>query len=158
MFLAGADIILGTHPHVIQPFEHLIMEDVSGRLKDKFIIYSQGNFVSGQRTYPRAIGMHITFKFTKFDVEEPYVSEVSVMPTYVESTYKNGQRFMRILDTYKGHEMFLEGSLDISSNLANELKQHETNFLSHIVSRIDFQPYLNEEESYVIYEKKGLGE
>lgn len=158
MFLAGADIILGTHPHVIQPFEHHVMEDASGNMKDKFIIYSQGNFVSGQRTYPRAIGMHITFKFTKFDMDEAYVSEVSVMPTYVESTYKNGQRFMRILDTYRAHEMFLNDELDIPSSLANELKKLEGDFLSHIVSRMDFEPYLNEEKSYVIYEKNGLGE
>jgi poly-gamma-glutamate synthesis protein (capsule biosynthesis protein) len=158
MFYAGADIVLGTHPHVIQPFEHQVIEDASGILKDKFIIYSQGNFVSGQRTYPRAIGMHITFKFTKFDIETPFVSEVSVMPTFVESTYKNGQRFMRILDTNKGYEMYLKDELDISNELANQLKEYEKDFLKHIVSRTNFEPYLNEEKAYVIYEKKGSGE
>lgn len=36
----GADLVIGTHPHVIQPIE---------RYKDKYIFYSLGNFVFDQR-------------------------------------------------------------------------------------------------------------
>lgn len=41
---AGADIIMGHHPHVLQPFEILNKEG-----SDKLILYSTGNFISGQR-------------------------------------------------------------------------------------------------------------
>ncbi|MBQ4076568.1 MAG: CapA family protein [Mailhella sp.] len=44
-FEAGADIIVGTHPHVLQPIEF--------RKDGKLIFWSLGNFVSGQRTLPR---------------------------------------------------------------------------------------------------------
>lgn len=44
MFDWGADIILGSHPHVIQQSETLIIND-----ETKFIIYSMGNFISNQR-------------------------------------------------------------------------------------------------------------
>ncbi len=39
---AGADIVWGHHPHVLQPWEHR---------NDGVIIYSAGNFVSGQRRH-----------------------------------------------------------------------------------------------------------
>lgn len=44
MFNWGADIILGSHPHVIQKGE---VVNVNGR--DRYVIYSMGNFISNQR-------------------------------------------------------------------------------------------------------------
>lgn len=44
LFKEGVDIILGSHPHVIQPSKKLKYDG-----KDKFIIYSMGNFISNQR-------------------------------------------------------------------------------------------------------------
>ena len=48
----GADVILGTHPHVLQPVELLSAKD--GRQVP--VIYSLGNFVSGQVQSPNLIG------------------------------------------------------------------------------------------------------
>jgi len=44
LFAEGADIILGSHPHVIQPAKTI---DYEG--KTKFVAYSMGNFISNQR-------------------------------------------------------------------------------------------------------------
>lgn len=54
----GADIIIGTHPHVIQPVEYITAAD--GR--KVLVIYSLGNFISAQDRGPRMLGgmMHIT--------------------------------------------------------------------------------------------------
>lgn len=153
LFYAGADIILGTHPHVLQPFEHQKMIDVSGEVKDKFIIYSQGNFLSGQRTYPRAIGMYINFDVVKVGIDPPYVNEVSVMPTYVESSYKNGQRYMRVFDVHEAQMKYLDNEWDISQNLNEQLKDYEATFVEHLFSRVEMTPYLNESNEYVIYKK-----
>jgi poly-gamma-glutamate synthesis protein (capsule biosynthesis protein) len=154
MFYAGADIVLGTHPHVIQPFEHKKMVDVSGEEKDKYIIYSQGNFISGQRTYPRAIGMYINFDFKKTGIEEAVVNMVSVMPTYVEAEYRNGQRFMRILDVHQAQVDNLNKTLDINDYLLNDLKNYEEMFVAHIASKVDMTPYLNDMNEYVIYKRE----
>jgi poly-gamma-glutamate capsule biosynthesis protein CapA/YwtB (metallophosphatase superfamily) len=54
-FMEGADIVLGGHPHVIQPFEKKRMIDKYGDEKERFVIYSLGNFVSSQR-YPHTNG------------------------------------------------------------------------------------------------------
>ncbi|MCH4889438.1 CapA family protein [Acidaminobacter sp. JC074] len=152
LFYAGADIILGTHPHVLQPFDHKRMIDESGLEKDKFIIYSQGNFVSGQRTYPKQIGMYIDFEFTRKGSNKPYVSQIAVMPTFVEANYKNSQRFMRVLDTNKACREFESGDLDISQALYNELLIHEKTFVDHLASKVNFKPYLNDKKAYVLYD------
>ena len=46
LFDAGADIIIGSHPHVLQPM-HYSAEN--NKTKEKLIYYSLGNFVSDQR-------------------------------------------------------------------------------------------------------------
>ncbi len=45
----GVDIILGSHPHVLQPMKVLEVETSEGELKEGFVIFSQGNFFSNQR-------------------------------------------------------------------------------------------------------------
>ncbi len=46
---AGATAVIGSHPHVLQPWERYVTAD--GR--EGFVIYSLGNFVSGQSHLPR---------------------------------------------------------------------------------------------------------
>ncbi len=52
MVAAGATAVIGTHPHVVQPWEFPKRPDGSQSL----IIYSTGNFVSGQVRLPRRTG------------------------------------------------------------------------------------------------------
>ncbi|MFR3483629.1 MAG: CapA family protein [Clostridia bacterium] len=48
LFEAGADIILGSHPHVLQPFEVREIPNGDGTTRQGFVIYSLGNFISSQ--------------------------------------------------------------------------------------------------------------
>ncbi len=48
LFENGADIILGSHPHVLQPMEETTITLPNGEEENKFVIYSLGNFMSGQ--------------------------------------------------------------------------------------------------------------
>ena len=43
MFQWGADVILGSHPHVVEPSE---IHEVNGELK--YVVYSMGNYLSNQ--------------------------------------------------------------------------------------------------------------
>ncbi len=59
---AGVDIILGSHPHVIQPAQRMEYDG-----KTKYVIYSMGNFISNQRIetlVPYGIGEE-TSKYTE---------------------------------------------------------------------------------------------
>ena len=49
---AGADIIIGSHPHQIQPIETRLVDDDGdgpGEPREVFIAWSLGNFISSQR-------------------------------------------------------------------------------------------------------------
>ena len=54
LIAAGAMAVIGHHPHVVQPWEV-----VPGPMGNGLIAYSLGNFISSQRSLPRATGMLI---------------------------------------------------------------------------------------------------
>ena len=58
----GADIILGGHPHFLQPYELRNIKDRFGEKKPRLVIYSLGNFLSNQRKRYADGGM--VFRFT----------------------------------------------------------------------------------------------
>lgn len=49
LFDNGADIILGGHPHVLQPMKLYIKTEANGEQTQGFICYSLGNFISAQK-------------------------------------------------------------------------------------------------------------
>lgn len=51
----GADLILGCHPHVIQPMEYITTERDDGNTHRTFLVYSMGNFISNQFHWPGVI-------------------------------------------------------------------------------------------------------
>ena len=57
----GADLVIGTHPHTLQPVEYLT--DENGR--EVPVLYSLGNFVSAQDKVRRLIGGMANVTFTK---------------------------------------------------------------------------------------------
>lgn len=57
----GADVIIGTHPHVIQPVEYIVNND--GR--KTLVAYSLGNFISAQNRGPRMLGGMLNFEAVK---------------------------------------------------------------------------------------------
>ncbi len=44
----GADLVLGSHPHVLEPMETLTVTGWDGQQRQGFVIYSMGNFLSNQ--------------------------------------------------------------------------------------------------------------
>ena len=62
---AGADMIIGGHPHVVQTIETLSAKDSGGNTRSALVVYSMGNFLSDQRARYRDSG--IIFEFTLVD-------------------------------------------------------------------------------------------
>ncbi len=44
----GADLVLGGHPHVLQPYETITAQGWDGQEREGFVCYSLGNFISNQ--------------------------------------------------------------------------------------------------------------
>lgn len=102
---AGADIILGSHPHVIQSMEVLKIND-----KDKFVIYSMGNFISHQKGLERNSGIVLKLKLTKdFDSGKTILSEVSYTPTYSHFYEANGKLNFRVVPVEKTIKKIKDG-------------------------------------------------
>lgn len=81
---AGADVILGSHPHVIEPMDIRTVTDDSGNSRTVVILYSQGNFVSSQiyrDGIMKDIGMITDLTFTK-QGNNLKITQVAVAPTY----------------------------------------------------------------------------
>lgn len=77
---AGADIVVGSHPHTLQPIEHYEREDGS----ESVIAYSMSNFFSAQQSLNTRLGgiLEVTLNKSGNDTE---VGAVRFMPTYVDS-------------------------------------------------------------------------
>ena len=84
MFDAGADIILASHPHVLQPASFERREDENGVMRDCFIIYSLGNFISSQRDTPREAGLIMNLYFKKEFEQKAVLESVGFIPTWVK--------------------------------------------------------------------------
>ncbi len=79
---AGADLIIASHPHVIQPVEFFKTE--GGSLDTGLVAYSLGNFISNQRWRYSDAGVIITLHITKdFKKDSLYLSGVTYLPTWV---------------------------------------------------------------------------
>ncbi|MCJ7552484.1 MAG: CapA family protein [Ignavibacteriaceae bacterium] len=78
----GADIIIGSHPHVIQPTEYY--KTYGARLDTGFVIYSLGNFISNQRWRYSDTGLILNIELTKnYTTNSIFISDVNFIPTWV---------------------------------------------------------------------------
>jgi hypothetical protein len=81
---AGADIVLATHPHVLQPAEFITVTDEDGTERNCFAAYSMGNFISSQRAAPRDYGMIANLGFSKHGGGKATLDSVGLMPVWVK--------------------------------------------------------------------------
>ncbi len=78
----GVDVILGSHPHVVQPIGHFF-DFASWRVNDKYVVYSMGNFVSAQRWRYSDSGIIAYVHIEKKGIRA-YVTGISYLPVYVQ--------------------------------------------------------------------------
>jgi len=91
---AGADIILGGHPHVLQPFEFI---DVDGE-RECFVVYSLGNFVSGQKQRFTDSGAILELVIEKSILDNrPQIVKVDYTPIWVRRYVNLGRLRMEVV-------------------------------------------------------------
>lgn len=115
---AGADIIIGGHPHVVEPLEYIKSSD--GRTVP--VYYSLGNFISAQDEKPRMLGGMAYVTIDKTDDEVNIKTELLPVVTHNEGYRKPYTAYM--LKDYtdslaQSHRMHL--SLDYLTDLWNSI-------------------------------------
>ncbi|MDR1978955.1 MAG: CapA family protein [Synergistaceae bacterium] len=91
----GANLVIGTHPHVLQPVEVAAGTDSSRGYG--LTAYSLGNFISYQRTLPRERGVILAVDVEKTSGDRARISRVSVAPTRVSATRPKGRHSIQVV-------------------------------------------------------------
>ena len=110
LFRNGVDIIVGSHPHVLQKMEYIQAKDSEN---EHFIAYSLGNFVSNQRTRKRDGGamLKLTLHKNKGDVK---ISNSGYYLTWVSRPVIDGKTMYEIVpcSEFESHDFY---DLDIDA-------------------------------------------
>ena len=107
----GVNIVLGSHPHVVQKSEVIRLDG-----KDNIIVYSMGNFLSNQREITMGNpytedGVMIKINIEKdLDLGETIIKEIEYIPTWVHRYGGGGKYNYEILPS----EDALMGNLEIT--------------------------------------------
>jgi len=88
-------LLVGTHPHVLQPLEVRIDKNDNNNVKA--VAWSLGNFVSFQRTLPRERSYILSAEFVKDDYGNTRLVKLGAAPLYVVAP---GQKRTEV--TYSG--------------------------------------------------------
>lgn len=81
----GADIVVGHHPHVIEPIEFI---------DDTLVIYSLGNFISAQIGLPKLVGMLVSVDIIKRDINDSIEIDIeNVQSELIYTSYSNFRNF-----------------------------------------------------------------
>ena len=102
LFTNGVDVILGSHPHVLQPMEKKTITLEDGSTKDCFVIYSLCNFMSGQTKTNTRNSVILNMSFTKSgEMEKTTINSVSYVPIYMYKRSSGGTQRYKVLDIEK---------------------------------------------------------
>ena len=134
LFQNGVDIILGTHPHVLEPMEKRTVTLDDGTTKDGFVIYSLGNFIADQNAEYTRDSIILNLDITKHTDGKISIDNYEYVPIYMYKDTSKDKQKMKLLDINKtiyNYENYIDPS--ISENFHNTLKEE----LSKIQSILD---------------------
>ena len=128
LFENGVDIILGNHPHVLQPMEKRSVTLADGTAEDCFVVYALGNFICDQNSENTRNSIILNLDITKNPDGKISIDKVDYVPIYM---YKNSNlniRKMKLLDIEKSISDYENGvDTSISSSTYNLLKDELEN-------------------------------
>jgi poly-gamma-glutamate synthesis protein (capsule biosynthesis protein) len=140
MLSMGVDVILGSHPHVIQDSKTLEYDG-----EKKFIAYSMGNFISNQRyetlahEYPNLNmyytedGVIVNLELEKdFETEEAYIKNIDFVPTWVNRIKVDGRYDYDILPIRN----YLENN-EVSEELKERMENSYTNTMNKMNTNLN---------------------
>jgi poly-gamma-glutamate capsule biosynthesis protein CapA/YwtB (metallophosphatase superfamily) len=141
----GVDVVIGSHPHVVQPIARLTVER-GGRQSAGYLAYSLGNFLSNQTWQYCDSGIVLYVDIVK-DGDGARVSGLRYLPVYVEKQPLAGQEQWRVVPVLPGVEPVTDVPLNAASrqrmaDVWDEMRAQVQNPASGIspCSAADFSP------------------
>lgn len=123
LFTNGVDVILGNHPHVLEPMEKRTITLEDGTVKDVFVVYSLGNFTGDQRDEITRDSAILNLKFTKQTNGKVSFDSVDYVPIYMYKNSNVSSKKFKVLDIEKTIAKYENGDTSIvSPNIYKNLK------------------------------------
>lgn len=130
----GADLILGAHPHVVQPYEWKTVTLADGQEHKGLIAYSLGNFISAQRWDYKDVGAILKLTLHKGENGEASIEHAEMIPTYVYFSRINGKRSYVIYPVPQTLEKLKNGEKDV--NVSKEAIQYMNRLQQEIPAHV----------------------
>lgn len=132
LFENGVDIILGSHPHVLQKMESKEILLSNGELKNGFVIYSLGNFMSGQTKANTRNSIILKLDIIKDgSTGNLRFENINYIPIYTY-TYPNFKNY-KVLDIRKAIQNYEDGTNSLISRNTYDLLNKELEHVNYTV-------------------------
>ena len=98
---AGADIILGHHPHILNPMEKYIPTGSRGNVPEVPIIYSMGNFIPDAKSMQNQTGLIINIEIAKGfgnGGESVWINDVNCTPVWFFCRLQKWNKDFRLIN------------------------------------------------------------
>ena len=122
LFKSGVDIILGNHPHVLEPMEKKTITLDDGSTKDVFVVYALGNFTADQRAEITRDSAILNLDITKDSDGKILINKVSYVPIYMYKNSASKVHKFKILAIEKSIANYDSGDTSIGSSVYSNLK------------------------------------
>ena len=111
LFQNGVDIILGNHPHTLEPMEKRSVTLADGSTKDCFVIYALGNFICDQNAENtrNSIILNLNLSFDSSDKKLSF-DDISYIPIHMYKNTTVSSHKFKVLDIEKSISDFENGS------------------------------------------------
>ena len=124
LFSKKVDVIIGSHPHVLQKMIYVPKNESQDKLKESFIVYSMGNYVSNQRDRRKDGGCMVKLILEKNE-QKVNIKECGYLLTWVYkkaigkkidyhvlpcSKFENDSMFFEKKENYSKMKLFIDDS------------------------------------------------
>lgn len=111
LFQNGVDVILGNHPHVLEPMEKRTVTLADGTQKDGFVIYALGNFCADQREEITRDSIILNLSITKHSDGKISIDHANYVPIYFsKNIITTGNKKFKTIDLEKTIATYESGS------------------------------------------------
>ena len=101
LFQNGVNVIIGNHPHVIQPMEKRTVTLEDGSTRDGFVVYALGNFICDKNAVNTRDSIILNLKITKHTDGSITIDNYDYVPIYMYKDTSVSKHKMKILDINK---------------------------------------------------------
>jgi poly-gamma-glutamate synthesis protein (capsule biosynthesis protein) len=131
----GADIIIGGHPHVIQPVDFFKTNNT--KLDSGFVAYSMGNFISNQRWRYSDAGVILNIQISKNKFTDSVnIGDITYLPTWVfKGNTEKGREYIILpaqIDEDSSFTFLSRGDRNLMNEAFEDTKEIITKYKSDI--------------------------